>query len=69
MKEIYNKFGNKVKIDVNKLYFMYNGNIINLELKYKQIINEIDKTKNKMNILVEEYKKEEIKENKKYQKK
>ena len=65
MKEICNKLGNKVKIDVNKLYFMYNGNIINLELKYKQIINEIDKTKNKMNILVEEYKKEEIKENKK----
>ena len=65
MKEICNKYGNKVKLESNSLYFMYNGNIIDLKLKYKEIINEIDKTKNKMNILVEEYKKEEIKENKK----
>ena len=65
MKEICNKFGNKEKINVNNLYFMYNGNIIDLELKYKEIINEIDKNKNKINILVEEYKKEEVKKNKK----
>ena len=62
MKEICNKFGNKGKIDVNKLYFIYNGNIIDLKLKYKDIIKKTDK--NKMNILVVECEKE-VKENKK----
>ena len=64
MREICNKFGNKVKeIDIKNIYFMYNGNIIDLELEYKDIINEIDKTKNKINVLVEEYKKEELNKN------
>ena len=64
MREICNKFGNKVKeIDIKNIYFMYNGNIIDLELEYKDIINEIDKTKDKINVLVEEYKKEELNKN------
>ena len=62
MRDIYNKFGNKVEQDINKLYFMYNGDIIDMELNYKDIINEVDKKRNKINILVEEYKKEDINE-------
>ena len=49
MREICNKFGNKIKeIDIKNIYFMYNGNIIDLELEYKDIINEIDKEKNQI---------------------
>ena len=62
MKEICNKFGIKVEQDINNLYFMYNGDIVDMELKYKDIINEVDKKRNKINILVEEYKKEDINE-------
>ena len=55
MKDICNKFVNKTNQDINNLYFMYNGEIIDMELKYKEIINEVDKKRNKINILVEEY--------------
>ena len=64
MKDIINKFVIKVEKDINNLYFMYNGNIINIELKYKDIINETDKKNNIMKILVEEYNKEKIEKNK-----
>ena len=60
MKDICNKFVNKAKQDINNLYFMYNGDIIDMELKYKDIINEVDKKRNKINILVD--KKEDINE-------
>ena len=43
MKEICNKFGLKIKVDMKNIYFLYNGNIIDLELEYKDIINKLDK--------------------------
>ena len=52
MKDICLKLANKIDKNINNIYFLYNGNIINLELKYK----EIKKSNNEVNIL--EYEKE-----------
>ena len=44
-----------IKIDYTKntdLLYLYNGNIINKELKFKEQANELDKEKKKINILV-----------------
>ena len=51
MKDILKKYGTKIKKDINELYFIYDGNEINKEKKYKEIINNIDKDKNEMIIL------------------
>ena len=56
MRDICIKLAIKIDKNINNLYFLYNGNIINLELKYKEIINSINI--NEMNILV--YEKEGI---------
>ena len=52
MENICNKFGTKIKMDINQLLFLYNGNKINLNSKFKEQINKIDNERNKMNILV-----------------
>ena len=52
MKDICEKLCLKMEIDINKLIFIYGGLLLNLELKYKEIVNEIDKKNLKMNILV-----------------
>ena len=45
------RFASKIKENISRFYFKYNGNIINKELKYEEIINEKDKEN--MNIIVE----------------
>ena len=52
MKDIYNKFSSKLNLNINLLYFIYNGNQINLELTFKEQANSLDKNRNQMNILV-----------------
>lgn len=52
MKDICKKYSSKIENDINTLYFIYDSNKINLELTFEQIINEIDKDRNQMNILV-----------------
>ena len=52
MKDICEKLCLKMEIDINKLIFIYGGGILNMELKYKEVANEIDKKNLKMNILV-----------------
>ena len=52
MKDTRIKLAIKIDKNINNLYFIYDGNIINLELKYKEIINSINI--NVMNILVYE---------------
>ena len=55
IKEVIEKYVNKVGIDISKLYFIYNGNKINdNNLILNEIINEEDKRRNIMNILVNE---------------
>ena len=46
MKDIINKFKNKIKEENNNLYYIYNGDKINEELKLNKIIkNENEKNK------------------------
>ncbi len=51
MEDLLKKYGTKIKKDINELYFIYDGNEINKEKKYKEIINNIDKDKKEMIIL------------------
>ena len=49
MKDICNKFSSKINININFLYFLYNGNQINLELTFKEQVNSFDNNRNQMN--------------------
>jgi len=63
IKNIFKKYVNKIGIDISKLYFIYNGNKVNNHLNLNEIINEEDKRRKIMNILVNENNKTIIKEN------
>ena len=39
-----------MQLDLNKVYFLYNGNKINEELSFEELANEEDKSKNQINI-------------------
>jgi hypothetical protein len=52
MKDIFQKYCSKEDIDITKVYFIYNGNIIEDELICDKVINEEDRNRNVMNILV-----------------
>ena len=43
MKDIWIKFSTKLNIDINKIYFLYNGDRLNEELKLMDITKGIDK--------------------------
>ena len=53
MKEIIKRYKSKINTEEN-IYFIYNGIILNEDLKYGEIINEEDKKRNTINILVYE---------------
>ena len=52
MEEIVNKFINKTKLDKNSIFFLYNGDKIDINLSFNQLINEVDKKEKKLKILV-----------------
>jgi len=58
MKDIYKKFILKIKvdreIDLSQLIFMHNGNVINENMTFNQILNEEDRKSNQAIILVED---------------
>ena len=54
IKDIYKRYETKIGIDISKLYFIYNGNQINNNLALNEKINEEDKRRNIINILVNE---------------
>ena len=63
MRQICNKFANMMNIDIDNIFFLYNSNIIDEEdfyLKFEEIINEDDKIRKEMNILVFEKKRNTI---------
>ena len=64
MKDIFKKYESKIGVDITNLFFIYNGNKINEELKFEEIINSSDIKENTINILVfeknEQIKKENI---------
>ena len=64
-KDILKRLEIKIKIDINKVFFLYNGNKLDPELKYDEIINQEDKSKNIMNIIGYEMNNTIIKEEKK----
>ena len=64
MKIICERFTLQIKENIKKLYFKYEGNLINEDLKFEEQINETDRELCCMNIIVEE-KMIEINQNKK----
>ena len=46
MKDICKRLENKINLNLSNLYFMYSGNILDLELPYKKVISSAD-SKNK----------------------
>ena len=60
IKEICKRYITKIQIDINTIYFIYNGNKINEDLNFNEQANEEDKKRNIMNILVYDINKENI---------
>ena len=52
IRNIYTRFCAKTNSDLNNIYFMYNGSIINEESTVESVINQLDKPRKKMNIIV-----------------
>ena len=60
MGDICQKFATKVNKDINSLIFLYEGNKVNFELKFKEQANLLDRNKNEMKILVYNNKNDEF---------
>ena len=52
MRNICQRYTTKVGIPINLLIFLYGGNQLNMELKFKEHINQIDKANKEMKVLV-----------------
>ena len=52
MRDIINRFNIKLKININKVQYLYNGNQINLDATFYEQANPYDKERKVMNILV-----------------
>jgi len=63
IEEVYKKYEIKIGKDISKLYFIYNGNRIDDNKILNEIINEEDKRRSIMNILVNENNEIIIKDN------
>jgi len=48
IKDIINKFKNKIKEEDNNLCYIYNGDKINEELTFNQILTDNDRNENKI---------------------
>ena len=63
LKDIFQKFLNKLGITKDSVYFIYGSNVIkNEELTFDKISNELDKKRNKMIILVNDNMEEDSKQ-------
>ena len=54
MKDIMHKFSTKLDVDLNTIYFLYNGGLLNEELSFNEQASEQDKKKQLMTIVVNE---------------
>ena len=63
MKIICKRFISKALINNSNIFFVYNGKMVNEELTFEQQVNEDDKKRDIMNILVNEIDKSTIREN------
>ena len=53
IKDICQKFATKVGSNINSFTFLYGGNQMNMELKFKEQANSFDQNNNEMNVLVD----------------
>ena len=56
IKDICEKYVTKIESNINSLIFLYGGNKLNMELRFKEQANLIDINRKEMNVIV--YKKE-----------
>ena len=56
MEDLFNKFVSKIELelDINNIYFLYSGNKINSKLTFAETINDIDKARIIISILVDD---------------
>ena len=52
LKEIFQRYASKIGVDLNSLYFVSGGNIINEESILKEIINQLSTNEERINMLV-----------------
>ena len=52
LKYICSKYCIKLQIDINKLIFIYGGEVLNIELEFNRVANQVDKQNSKMKVLV-----------------
>ena len=52
MKDIIGNFLNKIQVNSDNLFYLYNGNEIDKELSFIEQANDLDKNRKKMNIVV-----------------
>ena len=52
MKDICQKYSDKIKKNISSLFFLYGGTLVNYEVSFYEQANLIDKTSNEMRILV-----------------
>ena len=65
-KDIFQRLAAKLNLNINEITFLYNGDIINPESKFEEVISKEDKNNNIMkNIIVNKVNNEEIKEERK----
>ena len=64
MRQVCSKFTQKTQINPEQIYFMYSGNMINLDLSVDQMISQKDKLSKMMPIIVMDYPYESEKNNK-----
>ena len=65
LEEIINKFLLKINPSGNRinLIYLYNGEVIHKELKFHEQAGELDKSRNKMNVLVDKIDEDKINKN------
>ena len=61
IKDICQKFATKIENNINSLIFLYGGNQINMELKFKEQANLMDINRNEMKVLVYKNESDDIK--------
>jgi hypothetical protein len=47
------KFCTKIEQDIKNLTFLYDGNTLNLEKKFSEVANQLDKERKEMNVVVD----------------
>jgi len=55
MKEICQRFANKVQINISKVYFLYGGQTLDINQTFNNVLKDYDKNSNRINVLVYSY--------------